>query len=440
MTDTNNTESQVSTDTFRINLSEDHVYNTVTSLYAYIDKKQTNNEQYKTKNKLFDTDNNTVYMQICLNVLPTYKSLKPHRITLKHGIYSIDNDTICLIVKDGFKDKMTDIINKKFDENAIKINKIIEISKFKKHYQTDKQKRDLCNSYTYFLIDDRLVKMVKSIISKSFVTKRKLPISIPLSQHSSSQGYMLRAVNSTYLYISQGNLLQVKIGNYKDMSKQQLVDNIINCSKQLCKYLPTNNDSVIQSLYIKTYDSIALPLYAKLPQYRSAEQLQVITEQRMKKRKRNAVTKLDERIQLIDKIIKNKLKNIDKSNIDDNILDALDDNELYNYITAEFGDENNDLIQNMLNSSKNSSNKRIKTDDSSDVKDEQDIDDDNDSIKSESDIDDNIPDNDDSVQQTTTAKNDKKLSKQTTNNKRKLVNKPQSRDTQRWLQSVSRSK
>jgi len=74
--------------------------------------------------------------------------------------------------------------------------------------------------------------------------------------------YLEKATKSTYLFLN-GPCSAVKIGK-SHLTRDQVVQNILECTELIVKKIPKKWNN-IQSIHIKSTDSISLPIYNKLP-------------------------------------------------------------------------------------------------------------------------------------------------------------------------------
>jgi ribosome biogenesis protein UTP30 len=90
---------------------------------------------------------------------------------------------------------------------------------------------------------------------------RRQPIPIAI-QRKDLKAELERAISATYLQISTGTSLSVKIGSTSLHSAEQLTANLLALIPQLAVRIPHSNWDNIQSLHIKSATSTSLPIYS----------------------------------------------------------------------------------------------------------------------------------------------------------------------------------
>lgn len=90
---------------------------------------------------------------------------------------------------------------------------------------------------------------------------RRQPIPIAI-QRKDLKAELERAISATYLQISTGTSLSVKIGSTSLHSAEQLTANLLALIPQLAVRIPHSAWDNIQSLHIKSATSTALPIYS----------------------------------------------------------------------------------------------------------------------------------------------------------------------------------
>lgn len=168
------------------------------------------------------------------------------------------NKEICLLVKDP-QEKYEAVIE---NNNIDGVKKVIGCTKLKNKYKQYEAKRNLSNSYDIFMADCRIIHLCPRLLGKAFYEKKRQPVPINMDAKDLNKE-ITKARDATYMFFGKGVCVNVKIG-HTGMTQQQVVDNIVMA-------LETIGDSVegkwknIQSIHLKTIESISLPIYNSNP-------------------------------------------------------------------------------------------------------------------------------------------------------------------------------
>lgn len=191
--------------------------------------------------------------------------LLPHS-DIPHSIRGGDNDAeMCLIVKNGDKARIKAALAA---DPVPGLAKIMDIKKVKKNFSRFDDKRTLAGAYDLFLADDRILPYLPEALGSKFFIKKKQPISVRVSRKDVSHG--IRAIyHRTQMIVSTGACTNVKVAHLA-MSVDEMVENILVATNNCAAHIPKGWNG-IQSISIKTNESVALPVYnalaalAKLP-------------------------------------------------------------------------------------------------------------------------------------------------------------------------------
>ncbi|TMW61222.1 hypothetical protein Poli38472_013685 [Pythium oligandrum] len=240
-------------------LEEAQVRKAVVALQTFLEKQKAG----QTKKELVSA---TEYVSciITRKTIPPKSSLKPIQIDVPHSLYESDAE-MCLVVKDTDKDR----IKKALAEDPVAgLAKVMTVKKLRKNFSRFEDKRTLAGAYEMFLADDRILPYLKTPLGTKFFVKKKQPVAVRVSRKDVSNA--VRAVfHRTVMHTSAGACTNVKIAHF-GLSVEEIVENIIvgmnNCAAHIVK-----GWHGIQSISIKTNESVALPIYnalselAKLP-------------------------------------------------------------------------------------------------------------------------------------------------------------------------------
>jgi len=221
-------------------------------------------EKEKRKNLLAGDEGELLYLVVSLKKPPNFKKDKPQKLQVPHPVHQYDGAEICLIVKDhkgeGHKQAKEKVA--KFEKNA-GVTKVLGVSKLKTKYESHEAKRQLCDSYDLFLADDRVIRVLPSLLGKSFFKKKKQPIPVRLAAGKWDKA-IKKACQGTYVFWSGGNCLNIKIAR-SSHTAEEVAENITTGVENLAKILPGKMND-IQSLYLKSVESVSLPLYSVAPE------------------------------------------------------------------------------------------------------------------------------------------------------------------------------
>jgi ribosome biogenesis protein UTP30 len=207
------------------------------------------------KKQLFDEDN-LISLIITLKTVPQTAAHTIQKLSLPFPIWD-DQAQVCIFVRDPqreFKDK--------FEETGAQVTKVIGLTKLRKKWKTHEAKRKLCQSYDLFLCDDRILCLLPKLLGKNFFEKKKLPIPIKLTGLDPSK-VVNNSRNFTTFQFATGHCCAVRVAR-TTMDPEAIIKNIKSVLTAIVAHIPQKWKN-IQSLHIKTSDSIALPLYASLP-------------------------------------------------------------------------------------------------------------------------------------------------------------------------------
>ncbi|EFN51799.1 hypothetical protein CHLNCDRAFT_139764 [Chlorella variabilis] len=214
------------------------------------------------KNSLLEEDE-LLYLVIALKKVPQKpRHDKPIRIPIPHPIYVAENAEVCLFVKDHKGEGHKAAKSKVREERVAGISKVVGLSKLRTKYESHEAKRQLCNSYDMFAADERILPSLPKLLGKAFFKKKKQPVPVRLTGKDWA-GQIRRACEATYLFWSGGNSLAIKVAR-SSQSEQQGVENTLAAIAAAVEKVPRKWDGV-QAVFLKTADSVALPMYQVLP-------------------------------------------------------------------------------------------------------------------------------------------------------------------------------
>lgn len=185
------------------------------------------------------------------------------------------------------------------------MTRVIGISKLRKKFKPYEAKRQLCNSFDIFMADARIVPLLPNLLGKHFFDRKKCvtqqrplascpthlcrqhhrqPIPVDLNRKN-LKPVIEEVLNSTYMYYGKGAskcvgwldgtdgvlttgiprlcCSAVKVGR-TDQSADEVYDNLLKAVTAVSQFIAKKGQK-IQSLHIKTTNSVALPIYVALP-------------------------------------------------------------------------------------------------------------------------------------------------------------------------------
>eukprot|EP00743_Colponemidia_sp_Colp-15_P003912 GILK01004221.1.p1 GENE.GILK01004221.1~~GILK01004221.1.p1 ORF type:complete len:264 (+),score=40.48 GILK01004221.1:50-793(+) len=193
---------------------------------------------------------------IGLRKIPDKSKTKPVRVDIVHSLYT-DDAEMCLFVKDPQKE-----FKAKFEQTPVKgLTKVIGLSKLRSNYKQYEAKRKLCSAFDLFLTDERVLPLLPMLLGKTFFQKKRQPVPVDLTKKD-LVAEITKARDSTYLHMSQGPCCALRVAK-TSFSKEEILANTLQAIDSAVDKIPRKWKN-IQSIHIKTSDSIALPIYNAL--------------------------------------------------------------------------------------------------------------------------------------------------------------------------------
>lgn len=144
-----------------------------------------------------------------------------------------------------------------------RVTKVIGISKLRKKFKSYQQKRELRDSYDFFVADSRVISLLPKLLGKAFYEKKRQPIPIDLATKSTPE-HLFKEIeqvySSTYLHLSPGTCTSIKCGAICQ-TPEQIAENIEIITNTLAEKFVKNGWKGIRGFHIKTNESIALPIW-----------------------------------------------------------------------------------------------------------------------------------------------------------------------------------
>ncbi|EDQ87007.1 uncharacterized protein MONBRDRAFT_33567 [Monosiga brevicollis MX1] len=192
-----------------------------------------------------------VYMLITLAGVPR-KPSKPFRIPLKHFLYDHDGARLCLIVKDP-EEYFATIAAQEGHKNLT----VIGYSRLEKEFKTHEARRQLLNSFDFFMADERVLPSMSRLLGTKFTSKKKSPVGVKLKNRKFTPA-IRRALEASYFHLS-GSSCSLRIGN-SAMTWKQLGENVLVAMPHIIDVLP-HKEKLLQAVLIQADNTIALPVW-----------------------------------------------------------------------------------------------------------------------------------------------------------------------------------
>lgn len=212
-----------------------------------------------------DGEAEEVYVQVVLKKSPEMARKKAIRIVLPHSPHGAEVGAkgICLIVKDPEEAAREQVAAAGM---AGEVGEVIGVSRLRSNYFPYEAKRQLCASYAVFMADDRVIPLLPHLLGKTFFKKKKQPI--PLSLKAGGAAAWARevraALSAAYLHIREDTCFTLRVAR-QGMPTQDAVDNVLAGIEGAVSCVP-GQWSNVQALYLRSTDSVSLPLFKSLPE------------------------------------------------------------------------------------------------------------------------------------------------------------------------------
>ncbi|KAL1315449.1 hypothetical protein AAHE18_16G260400 [Arachis hypogaea] len=222
------------------------VKNAVEALLKWRDS---NSESHKPK--LFDADEEFVYLVVTLKTIPHKSRVNSYKVPLPHSLLSPFNET-CLIIDDRSKSKLTkQEAQKKIKADNVAVSKVLRLSKLASDYRPFEAKRKL------------LVPLMPRLLGKKFFKKKKVPVQVDLIKKNWKE-QVDKACSSALLFLGTGTCCVVKVAKVS-MESEQIVENMMAAIEGVVEVVPKKWANV-RSLHVKLYESLALPVFQAVPE------------------------------------------------------------------------------------------------------------------------------------------------------------------------------
>lgn len=215
------------------------------------------------KPKLFDEDEEFVYLILTMKKIPSNSRVNPHKVPLPHSLISPFSEQ-CLILDDRpNKARVTKAqVQAKIQADSIPVAKVLKLSKLASDYRPFEAKRKLCDSYDLFFAEKSIVPLLPRLLGKHFFKKRKIPVPVDLSKKNWKE-QVEKACSSAMLFMRTGTCSVVRVAKVR-MERDEIVENVVAAVEGVVEVVPKKWANV-RSLHLKLLESVALPVYQVVP-------------------------------------------------------------------------------------------------------------------------------------------------------------------------------
>ncbi|KAJ7340318.1 Ribosomal L1 domain-containing protein 1 [Desmophyllum pertusum] len=201
-------------------------------------------------------EHETILLILALKKIPN-PDKKPKKIPLPHSLHS-DNVEVCLFAKED-STKTKEMLKSK----EVTVKKVISLAKLRKNYQSFEAKRQLCSLYDVFICDDTIYHLLPKLLGKAFFSRKKFPVPVDLKK-TNLKKEMDKVLQCSLMTLGHGPCSAIKVA-HTGQTIEQAVENVVSAVSEIARIVPRGWNN-IQSLNLKTSDSISLPIYTSLPE------------------------------------------------------------------------------------------------------------------------------------------------------------------------------
>ncbi|GAA6025511.1 hypothetical protein JCM11491_004141 [Sporobolomyces phaffii] len=200
-----------------------------------------------------------VFLVVGLKQAPKREVHKPIRLPLPHPVMNPKESPVTLFVKDPqreYKDLLADL-------KIGFVSRVVGLDKLTKKHKTFEAKRQLLKEADLFLVDDRVMPEVGRAIGKMWRDAKKQPIPVAMTRKD-LKAELERAIASTYMHVTTGTSVSIKLGTTHLHSATELAANLAAVLPYVAARIPNAPATFanVQSLHVKTSTSTALPIYS----------------------------------------------------------------------------------------------------------------------------------------------------------------------------------
>jgi len=201
-----------------------------------------------------------INVQVALIRIPEQHSPKPKRISIPHPLFKVKEDddvSMCLIVKDDCKAEIKELLMK--TQPVLGLRKVLSLSKLKKNFGRFAERRGLLHDFDIFLADDRILPSLSKALGKKFYEAKKMPFPLKVTRSLHLAARIAQVRDSTFYIMGAGPCQSVRVA-HTNMKPEEIADNVEAVIAGMLPFI-TRQWRNIQSINIKTGQSVALPVY-----------------------------------------------------------------------------------------------------------------------------------------------------------------------------------
>lgn len=182
---------------------------------------------------------------------------------IPHALWQLSGSEVCLFVKDKEGEGQKEARARLSGAASAGVTKVIGFSQLKANYKAHESRRRLCSSFDLFLSDDRVLPYLPGLLGKTFFKKKKQPVPVDLAKSKDWEASIARATGATYLFMGGGGCSAIRVGRCRQ-SVDEIAANAVAAAAGAARILPGGWANV-RAMYLKTSNSVALPVYADAP-------------------------------------------------------------------------------------------------------------------------------------------------------------------------------
>ncbi|GAB2281089.1 hypothetical protein Dimus_015698 [Dionaea muscipula] len=210
------------------------------------------------------SSNELVFLVVTLYKIPFKGRTNAYKIPLPHPLHSFDESSeFCLFIDDRHGRLSSKDAKEKIDAEGIPISKVIKLSKLKTDFKGFEAKRKLCDSFDMFFADKRVIPLLPKLLGKHFYKKKKIPVPIEL-EHKNWKQQIEKVCGSAMLFLGTGTCSLLKVARVS-MMVEEIVENVVAAINGMVEIVPKAWANV-RSLHLKLPESLALPVYQRVPE------------------------------------------------------------------------------------------------------------------------------------------------------------------------------
>uniref|UniRef100_A0A7S3C0E6 Uncharacterized protein n=1 Tax=Prasinoderma singulare TaxID=676789 RepID=A0A7S3C0E6_9VIRI len=217
------------------------------------------------KQALFDDEDDgaVVNLVLALRKAPRREKVCPRRLPVPRELLPEDAE-LCLFVKDEGDEGEAAALEKlealRQAGQAHGVVKVMGVTRLKKDYKQFEARRALLKRYDMFLADERVVTVLPRLLGSKFFKAKKQPVPLKLAKKQDWGPIFKQAREGAYLHLAGGSCSLIHVGRASWPAKH-VAANAMAALQGAVPHLPGKWRG-LQAVFLKTSDSMALPIYA----------------------------------------------------------------------------------------------------------------------------------------------------------------------------------